>query len=88
MNRLQINDLTKTYYTGVKALKGIKLEFMNGMFGLIGSIGAGKSSLIRIITSFLEPSSRSISFNNIDVVKQSNERRMQLSYLPLNIYQM
>jgi len=82
MNTLQINNLTKTYPNGVKALNGINLEITNGMFGLLGSNGAGKSSLMRTIASLQEPSSGSISFNDIDVVKQPNEIRNQLGYLP------
>lgn len=82
MNILQINNLTKTYPNGVKALNGINLEITNGMFGLLGSNGAGKSSLMRTIASLQEPTSGSISFNDIDVVKQPNEIRKQLGYLP------
>ena len=82
MNTLQIKNLTKIYPNGVKALNGINLEITNGMFGLLGSNGAGKSSLMRTIASLQEPTSGSISFNNIDVVKQPNEIRKQLGYLP------
>ena len=70
MNTLTIKDLTKTYPNGVKALDGINLEITNGMFGLLGANGAGKSSLMRTIASLQEPSSGSISFNDIDVVKK------------------
>lgn len=82
MNTLIIKDLTKTYPNGVKALNGINLEITNGMFGLLGSNGAGKSSLMRTIASLQEPSSGSISFNDTDVVKQPDEIRKQLGYLP------
>ena len=82
MNTLQINNLTKTYPNGIKALNGINLEITNGMFGLLGSNGAGKSTLMRTIASLQEPSSGSISFNDIDVVKQPDEIRKQLGYLP------
>lgn len=82
MNTLQINNLTKTYPNGVKALNGITLEITNGMFGLLGSNGAGKSSLMRTIASLQEPSSGSVLFNNIDVVKHPHEIRKQLGYLP------
>lgn len=81
-NILQINNLTKTYSNGVKALNGINLKITNGMFGLLGSNGAGKSSLMRTIASLQAPSSGSISFNNIDIVKEPNEIRKQLGYLP------
>jgi len=82
MNTLQINDLTKTYPNGVKALAGINLKITNGMFGLLGANGAGKSSLMRTIASLQEPSSGSIYFNDTDIVKQPHEIRKQLGYLP------
>ena len=82
MNTLLIKNLTKTYPNGIKALNGINLEITNGMFGLLGSNGAGKSSLMRTIASLQEPSSGSISFNDTDVVQQPDEIRKQLGYLP------
>ena len=51
MNTLQINNLTKTYPNGVKALNGINLEITNEMFGLLGPNGAEKSSLMRTLTT-------------------------------------
>ncbi len=82
MNTLKIKNLTKTYPNGVKALNGINLEITNGMFGLLGANGAGKSSLMRTIASLQEPSSGSILFNDSDIVKEPNEVRKQLGYLP------
>ena len=82
MNTLSIKNLTKTYPNGVKALNGINLEITNGMFGLLGANGAGKSSLMRTIASLQEPTSGSIEFNSIDIVKQPNEVRKSLGYLP------
>jgi ABC-type multidrug transport system ATPase subunit len=77
MSTLTIKDLTKTYPNGVKALNGINLEITNGMFGLLGANGAGKSSLMRTIASLQEPSSGSILFNETDIVKEPNEVRKQ-----------
>ncbi len=82
MNTLQINNLTKIYPNGVKALNGINLEITNGMFGLLGANGAGKSSLMRTIASLQEPTSGSIYFNGTDVIREPNEVRKQLGYLP------
>jgi len=82
MNTLQIKNLTKTYPNGVKALNGINLEITNGMFGLLGANGAGRSSLMRTIASLQEPTTGSIAFNDIDVVKQPQEIRNLLGYLP------
>ncbi|MCG2461058.1 ABC transporter ATP-binding protein [Flavobacteriaceae bacterium F89] len=82
MNTLQVNNLTKTYPNGVTALNGINLEITNGMFGLLGANGAGKSSLMRTIASLQEPTSGSIYFNGTDVIREPNEVRKQLGYLP------
>ncbi|MDO6744127.1 ABC transporter ATP-binding protein [Tenacibaculum soleae] len=82
MNTLKIKSLTKTYPNGVKALNGINLEITNGMFGLLGANGAGKSSLMRTIATLQEPTSGCVEFNNVDIVKQPQEVRKQLGYLP------
>ncbi|OUS00110.1 multidrug ABC transporter ATP-binding protein [Flavobacteriales bacterium 33_180_T64] len=82
MNTLIIKNLSKTYPNGVKALNGINLEITNGMFGLLGANGAGKSSLMRTIASLQEPTSGSITFNNTDIVQQPDDIRKHLGYLP------
>lgn len=82
MNTLTINNLTKTYPNGVRALNGINLEITNGMFGLLGANGAGKSSLMRTIASLQEPTSGTILFNDTDIVQKPDEIRKSLGYLP------
>lgn len=82
MNTLTITNLTKTYPNGVKALNGINLNISNGMFGLLGANGAGKSSLMRTIASLQEPSSGEIIFNNYDIINNPDEIRKHLGYLP------
>lgn len=82
MNTLTIENLSKTYPNGVKALDGINLNITNGMFGLLGANGAGKSSLMRTIASLQEPSSGAISFNGVDIIANPQEIRKQLGYLP------
>jgi len=82
MNTLQITNLTKTYPNGVKAINDVSLTITNGMFGLLGANGAGKSSLMRTIASLQEPSSGSILFNNKDIVSKPQYVRQNLGYLP------
>lgn len=82
MNTLIIENLSKTYPNGVTALNGINLKITNGMFGLLGANGAGKSSLMRTIASLQEPTSGSIQFNDTDVVIEPQEVRKVLGYLP------
>jgi len=82
MNTLQIENLSKTYPNGVKALNGVSLNITNGLFGLLGANGAGKSSLMRTIASLQEPSSGTINFNNVDIISSPQEVRKNLGYLP------
>lgn len=79
---LQIRQLSKTYANGVKALQDIDLDISNGMFGLLGPNGAGKSSLMRTIATLQDADTGSIMFGDIDVMKQKQELRKVLGYLP------
>ncbi|WP_026375893.1 ABC transporter ATP-binding protein [Aestuariibacter salexigens] len=79
---LHIKNLTKTYDNGVKALNGVNLSIDKGMFGLLGPNGAGKSSLMRTIATLQLPDTGSIQFDELDVLKQPNELRERLGYLP------
>ncbi|HEU5180935.1 MAG TPA: ABC transporter ATP-binding protein [Candidatus Polarisedimenticolia bacterium] len=79
---LVIDGVTKTYPGGVQALKGVSLRIPAGMFGLLGPNGAGKSTLMRTIATLQEPDGGSISFGEIDVLRQKDAVRRILGYLP------
>jgi ABC-2 type transport system ATP-binding protein len=79
---LVIDNISKTYPNGVQALKGVSLRIPAGMFGLLGPNGAGKSTLMRTIATLQEPDSGSITFGDIDVLKQKDAVRRALGYLP------
>jgi len=79
---LTITGLSKTYPNGVKALKNLSLTIGNLMFGLLGPNGAGKSSLMRTIATLQDPDSGSIDLDGLNVLKQKNEVRKILGYLP------
>jgi ABC-2 type transport system ATP-binding protein len=79
---LRIENLSKTYPNGVQALRGVSLEIPNGMFGLLGPNGAGKSTLMRTIATLQEADEGAITFGGIDVLKQKDEVRRILGYLP------
>ncbi|MFT4847538.1 MAG: ABC-2 type transport system ATP-binding protein [Sediminicola sp.] len=79
---LIIDNVSKTYSNGVKALQNISLEIPNGMFGLLGPNGAGKSTLMRTIATLQEADKGTISLGNLDVFTQKNEVRQVLGYLP------
>jgi ABC-2 type transport system ATP-binding protein len=79
---LIIDNLSKTYSNGIKALQNISLEIPTGMFGLLGPNGAGKSTLMRTIATLQKADSGSVFLGDIDVLKQKNELRQVLGYLP------
>jgi len=79
---LVINGLSKTYANGVKALDNVSLTIPTGMFGLLGPNGAGKSSLMRILATLQEADAGTVTLGNIDVLRQKDEVRKVLGYLP------
>src|SRR5215212_4588418 len=79
---LRIEDLSKTYPNGVRALQNVTLTVPTGLFGLLGPNGAGKSTLMRTIATLQEADSGSITLDNIDVMRQKDEVRKILGYLP------
>lgn len=82
MDNLIITDLSKTYNNGVKALQHVSLQIPKGMFGLLGPNGAGKSTLMRIIATLQEADFGSIQLGSLNILKQPNELRKILGYLP------
>ena len=79
---LSIQNLSKTYPNGVRALDDVTLEISTGMFGLLGPNGAGKSTLMRTIATLQDPDSGSIRFGDLDVLADKDALRRQLGYLP------
>jgi ABC-type multidrug transport system ATPase subunit len=79
---LRIQNLSKTYGNGVRALRGVSLTIERGMFGLLGPNGAGKSTLMRILATLQDPDEGTITFGDLDVVRQKGEVRKMLGYLP------
>jgi ABC-type multidrug transport system ATPase subunit len=79
---LKIENLSKTFPNGTKALDNVSLAIPHGMFGLLGPNGAGKTTLMRALATLLEPDTGSIHFGGIDVLHQKDEVRRRLGYLP------
>jgi ABC-type multidrug transport system ATPase subunit len=79
---LVIKDLTKTYSSGVQALKGVSLEIQPGMFGLLGPNGAGKTTLMKILATLLEPDQGTADMDGLDLISARAETRKKLGYLP------
>lgn len=80
--QLTINNLSKTYSNGVKALQNITLTIPKGVFGLLGPNGAGKSTLMRTLATLQQADSGVIQLGELDLKTQATEVRKILGYLP------
>jgi phosphonate transport system ATP-binding protein len=76
---LRLVDLEKQYRTGDRALKGVTLDIPDGqVMALIGPSGAGKSTLIRCVNRLVEPSSGTVSLNDLNLTGLST-RQLRLA---------
>src|SRR5690349_23635369 len=79
---LSVRNLVKVYPGPVTALDDVSLDIGTGMFGLLGPNGAGKSTFMRVVATLQSPTSGSVRFGDIDVIKQPELLRRTLGYLP------
>lgn len=73
------NKLCKVYPTGTRAVDNINLDIKRDDFvSIIGSSGAGKSSLLRIFNRLVKPTSGSISLFGEDISSVSGYKKTQV----------
>lgn len=83
MEGLECRKLSKTYAGGTKALKGVSFSFKrNGIIAMIGRNGAGKTTMVRILSTQLMPTSGSASIFGADVVKDDKKAREMIAVVP------
>lgn len=80
--QLKIENISKTYKDGTKALQDIELTLSPGVFGLLGPNGAGKSSLMRTIATLQTPDTGKISLDGTDIAHNREYILKRLGYLP------
>lgn len=82
---LELKNLSKTY-GNVQALKEINYSFKPGIYGILGANGAGKSTMINLITDNVSRDTRrdggQILFNKEDILKLGREFRKLVGYMP------
>lgn len=79
---VQTFGLTRTY-GAMTALNALDLTINKGdLFGFIGSNGAGKTTTLRILATFLSPTAGRAEVLGRDVVKDADEVRHVIGYMP------
>ena len=80
---LEVQNLCKTYATGVEALKSISLSVMPGdFFALLGPNGAGKSTLIGIVSSLVNKTSGEVRVFGVDLNAHRSEAMRLIGLVP------
>ncbi|MGA2862230.1 MAG: ABC transporter ATP-binding protein [Steroidobacteraceae bacterium] len=80
---LSISNLTKTYPSGLQALKNIDLEIRKSeIFALLGPNGAGKTTLISIVCGIVTPTAGSVVVDGHDIVREYRSTRTKIGLVP------
>lgn len=83
MSALSIRNLTKTYKSGVEALKGVDLDVPAGeFFALLGPNGAGKSTTIGIISSLVNKSGGSVEIFGHNIETELEQAKSCIGLVP------
>jgi ABC-2 type transport system ATP-binding protein len=79
---IQVDRLTKSY-GATRALDGLSFDARAGeILGLVGKNGAGKSTVLKILSGQLLPSSGTARVDGLDVIEDSLAVRRRIGYLP------
>jgi ABC-2 type transport system ATP-binding protein len=84
---ISIQNLSKTYATGFRALKDISLEIGRGeIFALLGPNGAGKTTLIGIVCGIVNPSEGKVAIDGHDIVDDYRAARSMIGLVPQELH--
>ena len=80
---ISISKLTKTYASGLQALKNIDLEILKGeIFALLGPNGAGKTTLINIVCGIVTPSTGVAAVDGHHIQRDYRAARSKIGLVP------
>ena len=84
---IAIQGLTKTYASGLAALKKVDLEIEKGeIFALLGPNGAGKTTLISIVCGIVTPSAGAVRVGGHDILKDYRATRSMIGLVPQELH--
>ncbi len=76
-----INGLTK-HYGKLCALDSFSYRFTQGVYGILGANGAGKSTMISLLTDTLKRESGQILYDGQEILKMGRDFRKRIGYMP------
>lgn len=80
---ISITGLTKTYASGVQALKRVDLEIYQGeILALLGPNGAGKTTLIGIVCGLVTPTTGQVMADGYDIIRDYRLARSKIGLVP------
>ena len=81
---IRVDSLTRTY-GDLTAVDQVSFEIGQGeIVGLLGHNGAGKTTIMKMITGYLEPSGGSIEIDGLDIAADREAVQQRIGYLPEN----
>lgn len=81
---LRAKDLSRSYGS-FRAVDTVSFEIDKGeIVGLLGHNGAGKSTIMKMLTGYLEADAGSVALDNFDITKDKLEIQKRVGYLPEN----
>lgn len=84
---ITLSRLTKTYASGLEALKAIDLDIRRGeIFALLGPNGAGKTTLINIVCGIVTPTSGTVRVDGDDIVRDYRATRARIGLVPQELH--
>jgi len=80
---ISIANLTKSYASGLQALKGINLDIRRGeIFALLGPNGAGKTTLINVVCGIVTPTTGVVVADGHNIISDYRAARSKIGLVP------
>ena len=81
---IEVRELSRSYGE-LQAVAGVSFDIGHGeVVGLLGHNGAGKTTIMKMLTGFLEPSRGTIRIDGLDLAGHRREVQRRIGYLPEN----
>ncbi|MBK5967025.1 multidrug ABC transporter ATP-binding protein [Thiocystis minor] len=81
---IEVRELSRQYGE-LKAVQDVSFDIGHGeIVGLLGHNGAGKTTIMKMLTGYLEPSAGTIRVDGLDIAKQRRTIQRRIGYLPEN----